>query len=728
MSKDSLRETFFAECEELIESLTEGLDTVASGNWDGETINAIFRAVHSIKGASGAFGYSDLVTFTHAYETVLDLIRSDKLDISPEVLRLITRSSDSLAELVDTTRHTGSASLEPLRDLIAELEAVAADAGSGAEPEADFVFAPLATLPVPVGLPDLPAPAAQVIRFKPSGTFYTNGHEPLRFLSALEALGSLEVVCETDAVPALDGFDFDTGYLRWTLTLTGSADEQAIRDVFAFASGLCELEIGAVEDDAAGAGAASDAGPADDTMPLVFTRGTAAASSVPPAAALSELSVPPSAAEETSPPAGRPAPVTAAPPSPPKAAAPRAAPAPVQTTLRVDPDRVDRLINSVGELIINHAVISQKLDSCGLGNDSEMMAALDDYRYLAREIQEGVMSIRAQPVKALFQRMGRVVREAGEATGKAIQFISEGEGTEIDKTILERLADPLTHMLRNSVDHGVESAEKRRAAGKPEVGSVRLSAAHRSGHVVIEVADDGAGLNRDRILSKAQEKGLVPPEAKLSEAEIDALLFAPGFSTAENVTSLSGRGVGMDVVKTTITSLGGKVGITSVPGEGSTFTISLPLTLAVLDGMIIGVGAETMVLPLSSVVETVRPNRRDIHEIGPGEHVLSVRGTYVPIVDLAMIFGMRTAASDASERSYVLLDAGGANIAVAVDAIQDQRQVVIKSLEGNYGTVTGIAAATILGDGKIALIIDSEALVEIVSPRRGARSLIEMEF
>ncbi len=704
MSNDALRATFFAECEELIESLTEGLQTVASGDWDKETINAIFRAVHSIKGAAGAFGFANLVIFAHHYETVLDLIRSDRLDIGGDILRLITRSSDALAELVDETRSTGGASLDGLGEMIAELEAAAKTVQTPAAPEADFVFAPLALLPISVpGLaPADSEPAGHRIHFRPQAAFYANGHEPGRFLGALAALGPLEVSCDTSAVPPLAAFDFDESYLSWTLSLHGPADEAAIRKVFAFAEGLCTLDI-----------APLDTALLDIGLPAIALPDPGNPAPTPAAPPL------PTPAPQAEP--------AAALPMAPRAAAKAAPAATIQTTLRIDPERVDRLINSVGELIINHAVISQKLESCGLGNDSEMMAALDDYRYLARELQEGVMSIRAQPVKALFQRMGRVVREAAEATGKPVSFLSDGEATEIDKTILERLADPLTHMLRNSVDHGIETAAARRAAGKPETGSVRLSAAHRSGHVVIEVSDDGAGLNRERILAKAIEKGLVAADAKLSDAEIDLLLFAPGFSTAENITNLSGRGVGMDVVKTTITSLGGKVGIASLPGKGSTFIISLPLTLAVLDGMIIGVGAETMVLPLSSVVETVRPNARDLHEIGPGEYVLAVRGIFVPAVDLAQLFGMRSATSAAGERSYVLVDAGGSSIAVAVDAIQDQRQVVIKSLEGNYGTVTGIAAATILGDGKIALIIDSEALVGLVSQRRNARALVELE-
>ena len=727
MSNDSLRETFFAECEELVEHLTEGLDALASGEWDSETIHAIFRAVHSIKGASGAFGYSDLVTFTHAYETVLDLIRSDALDITPEILRLITRASDALAVLVDTTRQEGAASLDPVRDLIAELDSTAKAASADAPPEPDFVFAPVTLLPieVPVGADETPndtlagadsaADAGLVISFKPLASFYVNGHEPQRFLGALAELGELSVHCDSQNVPPLDAFDFDGAYLTWHLRLLGVADADAVNDIFAFAAGLCDLEIRPV--------AAGEDLTDWSVAPLAFEQDTPADTlpgpDVSPAVTPSPtLSAAPALAAS-------PAPATEKAPPAPRGA--NKAANPIQTTLRVDPERVDRLINSVGELIINHAVISQKLESCGVGNDSEIMAALDDYRYLAREIQEGVMSIRAQPVKTLFQRMGRVVREAADATGKPVNFISEGETTEIDKTILERLADPLTHMLRNSVDHGLESAEKRRAAGKSELGKVRLTAAHRSGNVVIEVADDGAGLDRERILAKAIDKGLVLPDAKLTEAEIDNLLFAPGFSTADSITNLSGRGVGMDVVKTTIASLGGKVGISSIHGQGSTFTISLPLTLAVLDGMVIGVGEETMVLPLASVVETVRPNRSDIHEIGSGERVLSVRGAYVPVVDLAKTFGMHSAGSLKRDRSYVLLDAGGTSIAVAVDSIQDQRQVVIKSLEGNYGAVNGIAAATILGDGKIALIIDSEALVELVSPRRKNRPLIELE-
>ena len=413
-------------------------------------------------------------------------------------------------------------------------------------------------------------------------------------------------------------------------------------------------------------------------------------------------------------------------PSSPAIAAPAtsAAVKPVQTTLRVDPERVDRLINSVGELIINHAVIDRNLQEAGLISNSEMTAALDDYGNLAREIQDAVMSIRAQPVKSLFQRMGRVVREAGEATQKPVQFVTEGETTEIDKTMLERLADPLVHMLRNAVDHGIEKPEQRSKAGKAPAGIVRLSASHRSGHVVIEISDDGAGLNRDRILAKAIEKKIIAPDANPPDSEVYALLFAPGFSTADNVTNLSGRGVGMDVVKTAITSLGGKVGMSSVSGEGTVFSISLPLTLAVLDGMIVEVGRETMVLPLSSVIETLRPKPHDVQEVGPGEFVLAMRGSFVTIVDLKSLFGFADAVKPNDQATYVLVETNTHTIAVAVEAIQDQRQVVIKSLKGNYGSIKGISAATILGDGNIALIVDPDALLELSSRAKAPKNCL----
>jgi two-component system chemotaxis sensor kinase CheA len=368
-------------------------------------------------------------------------------------------------------------------------------------------------------------------------------------------------------------------------------------------------------------------------------------------------------------------------------------------------------------LIINQAMISQRIEELDLPTVAHLTNELEAYKLLARDIQEGVMAIRAQPVKPLFQRMSRIVREASDATEKKARLVTVGDSTEVDKTVIERLADPLTHMVRNAVDHGLEKTDDRVAAGKDPIGTIRLSAAHRSGSVFIEITDDGAGLNRERIFQKAIEKNLIPADAELSEPEIDNLLFLPGFSTAGQVSSLSGRGVGMDVVKNAVQALGGRVSISSQPGKGTTFTIILPLTLAVMDGFVISVSDQTMVIPISSILETIRPKPKDIHTLGVDSQVVSVRGSYVPIVDVAENLGLGKVSSQSEIGILLLVSTETQGLtALRVSAIHDQRQVVIKSLESNYAAIPGVSAATILGDGKIALILDPEELIKLAQP------------
>lgn len=657
MSMDALKATFFAECEELVEAMTEGLQQIAGDDWDSETVNAIFRAVHSIKGSAGAFGFETLVAFAHRYETVLDKIRSNTLGIDADVLRVITRASDVLAELVELAQVEPDAKPAAYDPVMTDLNGYIETAVEP-EPEEDL-FAPVAFAALPLGLDE---PEDVRIEFAPDASFYRNGHEPERIFTALGP--DVSTVCDADTVPLLSDFNVDTGYLVWSLEIKGKTESE-VAEAFEYAKGLGRIDY------------------LSDDPPTPVTP------------------VPEIAVEVPAPPSTQAKPAKARPAS--------------AQTLRIDPERVDRLINTVGELIINQAVIAQKIEGDGTPVDPEVASALDDYRYLAREIQEAVMSIRAQPVKSLFQRMARVVREAGEATGKAVSFETRGEATEIDKTLIERLADPLTHMLRNAVDHGLESPEDRAATDKHATGTVTLSAAHRSGHVMIEVSDDGAGLDRARILKKAIGNGLVAEDANLSDTEIDNLLFAPGFSTADQVTNLSGRGVGMDVVKTSITSIGGRVTIASEQGRGSTFTILLPLTLAVLDGIVVSVADETMVVPIATIIETIRASADDVIELSPDNWVLKVRGAYVPIIDLAPLLGFRTERNAAGP--FILVEAEtGAVYAFAVDEIWDQRQIVIKSLEGNYGAIPGISAATILGDGQIALIVDPEALIALAGP------------
>jgi two-component system chemotaxis sensor kinase CheA len=672
----AIRETFFLECEEQLALLEAGLLAIDGGAADPETVNAVFRAVHSIKGGAGAFELGDLVAFAHAFETALDDVRTGTLVASHEVVRVLLRAADVLADLVRAARVGGDADDAGVRAVADELRALAAGE-AGAAP-------PAASAPAKAGepSPETAAPAPQrdlVIRFAPTAELYASANEPLLILRELARLGEAEIVCDTSGLPTLEALEPEGGHLAWTIRLRAPVDEAAVRDVFAFVEGACLLDIRAEDE-----GALHDAEEA----------------STP---------VPPAAPDEPPMPAPLPPAVGKPPAAAPAEPARREA---AHATIRVDLERVDRLINLIGELVINQAMLTQRVTEAGLAGSSAVAMGLDELGQLTREIQESVMAIRAQPVKPLFQRMHRVVREVADATGKAVRLKTEGEATEIDKTVVERLADPLTHMIRNAIDHGLERPEQRAARGKVREGTVRLSAAHRSGRVVIEVADDGTGIDRERVRESAVRKGLVPAEAPLADGEIDNLIFLPGFSTASSVSSISGRGVGMDVVKRSIQALGGRISIASRPGEGSTFTMSLPLTLAVLDGMVVAVDGQTFVVPLTVIVETFRPRAVEIHGIGDTGRVVAIRDAFVPLVDVGRELGLRAMPASPESGVVILVETeGDARTALRVDAIQDQRQVVIKSLEANYGPVFGVAAATILGNGQVALILDVDALV-----------------
>lgn len=391
--------------------------------------------------------------------------------------------------------------------------------------------------------------------------------------------------------------------------------------------------------------------------------------------------------------------------------APNAASAPAASaasqSIRIDLAKLDRLIDTVGELVIAQAMLAQRLS--GDGTASEELLLLEG---LTRDIQESAMSIRAQPIGSVFSRVPRILRELASSTGKHVKLEVIGEGTELDKTVIERLGEPLTHLIRNAVDHGIESAEERLAAGKPAEGTLTLAAEQRSGRILIHITDDGKGIDRARVLAKAVEKGIVTPEAQLSPEDIDQLIFAPGFSTAATITSVSGRGVGMDVVRQNVKDLGGRITIESVPGKGTTFTLALPLTLAISDGMIVTVGDQSLVVPLTHVVESLRPGEADVQGMGTGRQMLNVRGRFIPVLSVAQRIGSRGASTDPREGVLIVVDTQAAGqAALLVDTICDQRQFVIKSLEANFRPVEGVAGATILGDGHVALILDVDALV-----------------
>ena len=719
---EAIKVTFFQECDELLADLEAKLMLLEQGQTDLETINAVFRAVHSVKGGAGAFGLEALVRFAHVFETLMDELRSGRKPCDTITIKTLLRASDVLADHIQAAQ-----GLIPQVDegrsaaLVAELEMLT-HGGEAPPPvedeDDDFGFMPMAfdmaldeTVAAPEPEPEPEAVGWRIV-FKPMGRMYANANETGLLLRELGRLGPTTVVMDDSETPTLDALSVEDGCLTWTVDLDAAVDEAAVREVFDFVESDCELTITPLGATLGGAdmsatfedepAAILPAGDDLDIAALLAKASGAVADPVPE-------TIPFAAIEP------EPAPVVATPAPTPVAAAPVAASAPVApapVTIRVDLDRVDRLINVVGELVIQQAMLSQRVLESGLARSSGIALGLEDLELLTREIQDSVMAIRAQPVKSVFQRMPRLVREVADMVSKQVRLVTVGEDTEVDKTVVERLAEPITHMLRNAIDHGLETPDERIAAGKSAEGTVRLAALHRSGRIVIEISDDGRGINRERVKKIAIDKGLIAADAPLTDEQIDNLIFAPGFSTAAVVSDISGRGVGMDVVKRSIQALGGRISISSVPGKGSTFTLSLPLTLAVLDGMVVAAAEQTLIAPLPAIVESLTPQAVDLHFVGGVDPVIRFRDRFLPLIDVALIMGFREQPMNPTEGVAVVVETeGGQQAALLFDAIQGQRQVVIKSLETNYQQVEGVAAATILGDGRVALILDVDVLV-----------------
>ncbi|NNU16313.1 chemotaxis protein CheA [Parvularcula sp. ZS-1/3] len=756
-----LRETFFLECDELLEKLESDLLALEQGATDEELVNSAFRAVHSIKGGAGAFGMSGITDCAHVFETALDHVRSGELKLDPDLCQLFLRGKDLLWTQVGAEK--GGPPADP-----AEIEAVnsAFEEVNPKEEEFDAseVFKPVAmnlgdlgggsddAAPMdPMDIlaqfesggddegeadgDELAAGRELIVAFAPKPEFFARGNDAAPFIRELRDLGEAEVMLDASGLPGFDELDPEKPYFEWTVSLDPSVDEGAVEEIFEFVAEDCTLSVGQ------SVGFAPDVTEPSEPEAMVFIDFEEEAELEAAAAVVEEVPevVEPEAPAEVEPqpvesvldlaqaaavaieddapkaeekpkeaeaekPAEEPTPVAAA-----AAASPAArqvqAPKPV---VRVELGRVDRLINLVSELVISQSMLSQAVEELhGSTDNRALTTGLDEFRQLTRELQESVMAIRAEPVRSMFMRMGQIARSAAQVCGKKVRLVTEGEQTEVDKTVIERLAEPLTHMIRNAVDHGIEGIEERIEAEKKPEGTVFLSAEHHSGRVVLTVRDDGKGVNREKVRAKAIEKGIITEDAVLTDAEIDQLLFAPGFSTASEISQVSGRGVGMDVVKREINSLGGRITMASEPGKGTTFTISLPLTLAVLDGMVIKVAEQTAVLPLSVIAESLRPEADEIQKLGENDQCIFVRGKFVPILDVGDALGYREAIDDFAGKVMLLVENdNGQSYAFAVDEIVDQRQVVIKGLQDNYGRIEGVAAATILGDGQIALILD----------------------
>jgi len=691
-------EAFFEESFEALDSMEAALLKLDIGAPDKELINTIFRVAHSIKGGSATFGFSDIASFTHSLETLLDELRSGTMQVTVAMSDLLLKSVDVMRAMLRAVQHKKPIDAQKVSDLQFDLELMIAQKNTApaaaAAPTPVAVAAPApapASAPAEVA-PPVPVPKRWEITFKPFPELFARGNDPLRMLRELAELGELESLADLTALPAFAQLDPQSCYMAWNLQLTADVEESAIKQVFEWAEGDCELQING-----------------------------------PPAPVVQAVVVPEPVVVAAEPPPRAPAPATAAAPAaPPKLEVVPKADAPIEKmadsgSIRVSVEKIDELMNTVGELVITQAMLSQLGSKLEGPTAEKLRAGLAQLERNMRELQESVMRVRMLPINVVFSRFPRMVRDLAQRLGKQIELKLTGEQTELDKTVLEKIGDPLVHLVRNSIDHGIETPEKRAAAGKVPAGTVHLDACHRGGNIAVEVSDDGGGLDKNRILAKARDRGLVGPNDVLTDEQIHELIFLPGFSTAEKTTDVSGRGVGMDVVRRNIKELGGKIELRSELGKGSRTIITLPLTLAIVDGQSVSVGGETYIVPLISIVESMQLKAADVSRLSGRGEVFSFRGFYLPIIRLHEVFGVEPRTRVLDEGLVVVAEGEGhQRIGLFVDDLLGQQQVVIKSLETNYGHVEGVSGATILGDGSVALILDIPGLIRATAVRSAA--------
>ncbi|ELY2496177.1 chemotaxis protein CheA [Cronobacter muytjensii] len=661
-------QTFFDEADELLADMEQHLLDLVPEAPDAEQLNAIFRAAHSIKGGAGTFGFTILQETTHLMENLLDEARRGEMQLNTDIINLFLETKDIMQEQLDAYKSSQEPDAASFEYICQALRQLALEAKG----EAPAAAAKLSVVETETAAP---APAATT----DGGKLHIKlgklkGNETELLQEELGNLGTLSQIEKAD------------DHLIATLETSASADD--ITAVLCFVIEIDQIEFLPLP--------AAEPAPAAPAEPVVQA---APAPTAPVAAPVAKA---------------------------PAASAPRAeqnkpAREKENTSIRVAVEKVDQLINLVGELVITQSMLQQRSNELDPVTHGDLITSMSQLQRNARDLQESVMSIRMMPMEYVFSRFPRLVRDLASKLGKQVELTLQGSSTELDKSLIERIIDPLTHLVRNSLDHGIESPEKRDAAGKSPVGNLILSAEHQGGNICIEVTDDGAGLNRERILAKAMSQGMAVSES-MTDDEVGMLIFAPGFSTAEQVTDVSGRGVGMDVVKRNIQEMGGHVEIASRQGQGTTIRILLPLTLAILDGMSVKVNEEVFILPLNAVMESLQPREEDLHPLAGGERVLEVRGEYLPLVELWKVFDVQGAKTEATQGIVVILQSAGRRYALLVDQLIGQHQVVVKNLESNYRKVPGISAATILGDGSVALIVDVSALQSLNREQRMAQT------
>jgi two-component system chemotaxis sensor kinase CheA len=668
LEMEEILKLFFEESFEGLDIMESSLLTLGDGT-DREMINTIFRAAHSIKGGAGTFGLMEISEFTHSAETLLDEMRNGARGITSDALQALLQSVDVIREMLQSAQAKQPIVMTGANKLGGELARILAQK------------APPAVTATPCGV----APAMPLggplegwrIEFAPDVSLFKTCNDPVRIFDELANLGPLEIVANVDQVPNLSDLDPTQCFLSWTLRLRGSIEHARVAEVFDWVDASSKI-----------------------AYEPVYASGLPAADS--PIADLPHAAVPRSSAAPDLHPA-----------------TPNAVKSGGESgSLRVATEKVDALINLVGELVITQSMLGRFAEKYEPTDIESLRRGLAQLTRNTRELQESVMQIRMLPIGFSFNRFPRLVHDLSRKLGKKVELKLSGENTELDKTVLEKISDPLVHLVRNALDHGLELPEQRLAAGKSETGTLELNAFHEGGNIVIEVKDDGAGLNKDRILAKARERGLVDPDAQLSDENIYNLIFLAGFSTAEAVSDVSGRGVGMDVVRRNINDLGGHVQIFSARGQGSTMRIRLPLTLAILEGQVLRVGKEIYVASLVSIIETVQSTRESLSCVAGRTELFRHRDDYLPIIRLHDLFGIEPDSRDIADGLLVVLEADGRRVAMLVDELLAQQQVVIKSLETNFKQVPGLAGATIHGDGTVALILDVPGLVRTFLERQ----------
>jgi two-component system chemotaxis sensor kinase CheA len=668
---------------ELMESSLLGLE-----QGDDEKINSIFRAAHSIKGGAGTFGFNNVTEFTHLVETLLDEMRDGRRNIKQDDVELLLDSVDCMRLLIESIRDETGCDTSKIIETSALLEKTLA--ANGIE-----VNEPL-TINSSAVVNNIDDTAIWHIKFIPEHHLVKTGNDPLLLFNALADLGEVAITACATELPALNDIDAEEIHLSWDLTLKSSASESDIKEVFEWVEDECELII-TKEEQINGALPTSEISTSE--IPTA---------EIPTAEILPELNSITDPELISSTPKNVETIVAASSSDKPSNKAKNDL-----GSIRVGVDKVDGLINLVGELVITQSMLSELGNDFDLSKVERLNSGLEQLLQNTKELQESVMRIRMLPISFAFNRFPRLIHDLSKKTGKDIELILTGEQTELDKTVMEQIGDPLVHLVRNAVDHGIESAEVRLANGKPEKGTIMLNAYHQGGSVVIEIKDDGGGINREAVFNKALEKGIVDEGTILTDVQTFDLLFEPGFSTAKEVSDISGRGVGMDVVKRNIQSLGGRIQVESEQGKGSTFRVKLPLTLAILDGQLVQVGTETYIIPLITIVESLQPQKELINRVSGDMILYRLREDNVPVIPIFQLFNIPCEFDSIENSLLVVVEADGQKIGLMVDDLLAQQQVVIKSLNDNYQQVEGISGATILGDGSVAMILDVPGIISM---------------